>query len=340
MPANKYALLRYRIIDKCIRNKYRPHPSKEELRQACEEALYGSTLGDRISESTIEKDLWAMRNESELGFYAPIKFSKGEKGYFYEDPDYSIDSIPLNDDDVEAIKFAATTLFQFKDVEVFKQFEFAIEKIFDRLNITPNIEDKAINQFVQFETISQVKGAQFLGIILQAIKDRMELAFTYRTFTSQAEKEYTLQPYLLKEYRNRWYLIGYNATKDRVLTYALDRIGTLDVRQENFQVQESFDPDLFFKHSIGITSFQSDPVDVTLSFTPIQGKYVKTQPLHHSQTVLVDDDQEFRIRLHVLVTTELVMQILSYGGGARVLDPPELVNEIKQKLQESLQRYD
>ena len=62
MPANKYALLRYRIIDRCLTNRMRPHPTKEDLSKACEEGLYGSE-GEHISISTIEKDLWAMRGE-------------------------------------------------------------------------------------------------------------------------------------------------------------------------------------------------------------------------------------------------------------------------------------
>ena len=118
MPANKYALLRYRIIDKCIRNKYRPYPSKEDLRQACEDALYNS-LDERISDSTIEKDLFAMRNEEGLGYMAPIKYSRELNGYFYTDPEYSINDIPLNEEDIDAIKFAALTLSQFKSISVF-----------------------------------------------------------------------------------------------------------------------------------------------------------------------------------------------------------------------------
>ena len=70
MPANKYALLRYRIIDRCLTNRMRPYPTKEDLRRACEEGLYGSE-GERISISTIEKDLWAMRNENEWAITRP-----------------------------------------------------------------------------------------------------------------------------------------------------------------------------------------------------------------------------------------------------------------------------
>ncbi len=94
MPHIKNALIRFRIIDKMIRNKYRPYPTKRELREACEESLYGSISGEHICDSTIEKDLFNMKMEHD----APIKYSKREKGYFYENPDYSINDIPLSED--------------------------------------------------------------------------------------------------------------------------------------------------------------------------------------------------------------------------------------------------
>ena len=75
MPAIKNALLRYRIIDRSIRNEYNPYPTKEQLRQACEEEIYGTSEGLHICHSTIEKDIFAMRMEHD----APISYSKREK---------------------------------------------------------------------------------------------------------------------------------------------------------------------------------------------------------------------------------------------------------------------
>ena len=118
MPANKYALLRYRIIDRCLTNPGKPFPTKEELRQACEEALYGSD-GEHISISTVEKDLWAMRNEADLGYYAPIEYHRDERGYHYTEEGYSINDVQLNDDDLDAIRFATNTLIQFRDLAHF-----------------------------------------------------------------------------------------------------------------------------------------------------------------------------------------------------------------------------
>ena len=147
MPANKYALLRYRIIDRCLTNKGKPFPSREDLRQACEDALFGSG-GDAISLSTIDKDIWAMKNENELGYYAPIKFSKQNGGYFYEEEGYSISELSLGDEDLEAIRFATATLEQFRSIPIFKQYESAIDKIINRVNISPNPDDSSLSKFI------------------------------------------------------------------------------------------------------------------------------------------------------------------------------------------------
>ena len=170
MPANKSALLRYRIIDKCIRNKYKPYPSKEFIRQACEDALFNS-VGERVSTSTIEKDLNAMRFDAALGYEAPIKFSKADGGYYYEDPNYSIDNIPINDDDLHALRFAATTLHQFKGIKVFEDFEFAIGKLFERINLSVDSDENAIQQYVQFETVTKIEGSEHLPVLLEAIQN-------------------------------------------------------------------------------------------------------------------------------------------------------------------------
>ncbi|MES2628734.1 MAG: hypothetical protein V4616_07170, partial [Bacteroidota bacterium] len=159
MPAVKNARLRHRIIEECIRNPYRPFPSVDELREVCEEKLFGSRNGANISKSTIEKDIREMKEE----YDAPIVFSRVEKGYYYTDPDYSMDAIPFTAEDAEALRFAAVTLNQYRNLEIFGQFQHAIGKIFDRVTISEKLDDEAIDRFVQFETAPEVPGSVAKG---------------------------------------------------------------------------------------------------------------------------------------------------------------------------------
>lgn len=319
MPANKYALLRYRIIDDCLTNKGRKFPTKEDLKYACEQALYGSS-DERISISTIEKDMWAMKNEGELGYYAPIAYSKLEKGYFYEDENYTIKEISLSEEDKEAIRFAATTLFQFKDLAIFDQFGSAIQKIMDRLSISPEIQDDAIDRFVQFENTPMAKGTDLLPILLQAIKETRELRFRYISFLDESESERVLHPYLLKEYRNRWYVIGKDADAGKVKTFGLDRISDLSIRENYFTVDKSFDPETLFKYSFGITA-GGKPEKIVLKFAPQEGRYVKAQPLHPTQKIINESADGLTVELKVIPSYELKATIRSFGTRVKVIEP-------------------
>ncbi len=339
MPANKYALLRYRIIDRKISSKYMPFPSKEELRQACEDELYGSD-GDRISMSTVEKDLYAMRNESNLGYYAPIAYHKANKGYFYEDPEYTIEQMPLNDDDLDAIKLAANTLYQFRNLDMFKSSEAAIEKILDRFNLNPSDDSKEIESHVQFEIAPSYKGGKQLPTVLKAIQNHKVIAFDYEKYTGGKRRAYQLHPYLLKEYRNRWYVIGFNPDKEVVVIFGLDRVvDDIQITDFDFRVRDDFDAKRYFEHSIGITAMDNAPEKIQLKFSPLTGKYIESQPLHPSQIITRSDEVALEIELELCITKELVMQILSYGYDVEVRGPEKLKTQIKNQLKGALKQY-
>jgi predicted DNA-binding transcriptional regulator YafY len=338
MPANKYALLRYRIIDRCISNEAKPYPTKEELRQACEDALFGSD-GENISESTIEKDLWAMRNENDLGYHAPISYSKAHKGYCYTDPEYSISDLSLNDDDLDALNFAADTIMQFRNIPIFSQYENAIEKIVSRLKITPDVNDRSSDRFIQFEEAPEVKGAAHLTLLLECIKERKEIEFDYEKFSDGSNKKHTVHPYLLKEYRNRWYLISWEADRDDYRTYALDRISELKSKKQGFDQNPNFNIDRFFAHSIGITEIDSEPVLITLECSNVRAKYLDSQPIHRSQKINWLEDGKAHVMLKVLITYELIAELLSHANTTKVISPSSLQGRIKHTLEENLRLY-
>lgn len=338
MPANKYALLRYRIIDRCIRNPGKRFPNKEDLRVACEEALFGSN-GEHISPSTIDKDIWAMRNESELGYYAPIKFSKEQKGYFYEDPNYTIAEVPLTDDDLSAIRTAAETLFQFREIPLFKQFDAAIEKIMDRMKISNADETQREQEIIQFERANAYKGSEFLEVLFKCCAQKQAVSFDYRKFGSHESKSYVIEPFLLKEYRNRWYVIGRDRSRDGLRTFSLDRILNVTELELFFESKGEFDTKEFFEHSLGITVTDSKPEEVILKVHEKMAPYVMSQPLHHSQRVLNNKNGVLELSIKVLITVELVSTILGFGDQVEVMYPESLRQELNLALTKALSYY-
>lgn len=336
MPHIKNALIRYRVLDKCLRNTYKPYPSKMDLRQACEEALYGDSNGEHICDSTIEKDMFAMRMEHD----APIKYSKKYKGYYYTDESFSINEVPLSDDDVESIQFAVSTLAQFRDSAIFKQFGFALNKIVDHVNVSKESKSEEVDQYVQFETGNTSTGSDFLAPLLSAIKKNNIVYFDYESFVSGNRKRRKVTPLLLKEYRNRWYLISNDMVKDKIITYGLDRMGNLDVTDQTGEKPKSFNPDLYFKHSIGITASDDvEPKKIQFKAKNVAAKYIDSQPFHSSQKILESNDSYTTFSLFAQVSEELTRLLMSYGGEIEVISPTSLKFEIKNRVEEMIRVY-
>ena len=336
MSQIKNALIRYRIIDRLIRNKYRPFPSKEDLRSACEESLYGSEDGSNISDSTIEKDLFYMRMEHD----APIKYSKRDKGYYYTEEDYSINDIPLSEDEIESIKFATNTLIQFRDSAMFKQFGFAIDKIFDRINISPDPNAADISNLVQFEIPVSSAGNELLAPLLNAIRHKNVVTFDYASFVNGVKKAREVVAMLLKEYRNRWYLISFDLDKSTIITYALERIENMVITDQNNEKEINFNAEQFFKNAIGITANENATVEnVILKADNISAKYIQSQPFHHSQEVITEGEKQTTFSLQVLISEELIRSILSYSGEVEVVKPIGLRETIITRIEKMNQIY-
>jgi predicted DNA-binding transcriptional regulator YafY len=336
MPHIKNALIRYRIIDKCIRNKYQPYPSKETLRIACEESLYGASDGNNICNSTIEKDMFAMKMEHD----APIKYSKRYGGYYYTNPDFSINDIPLNEDDLSAIRFALNTLTQFREVSLFRQFGNAIDKIVDRVSIASNPQDHILDKFVQFESAVSSGGSEHLNPLLEAVKKSFKVHFSYRSFRSDSAKNRTVLPLMLKEYRNRWYVITHDLDKKEIITYALDRLSELQLTDEVLVRPSDFNQEDYFKFAVGISTHnRSKPQKVVFKAVNIAAKYIDSQPFHSNQTRVEVDATFTTFEMTVLISEELIRAIMSYGGELHVLEPAVLREELIVRLKKMASCY-
>lgn len=336
MPQIKNAIIRFRIIDRCLRNKYKPFPTKSDLRTACEEALYGSEDGANICDSTIEKDMFAMKMEHD----APIKYSKRDGGYYYADEDFSINDIPLSEDEIDAIKFATNTLIHFRDSAMFKQFGFAIDKIFDRVNISQDPNASDIGSFVQFEVGVSARGNDFLAPILNAIRGKNIIHFDYESFVNGKKKSRRVVPLLLKEYRNRWYLISYDNDKEAIITYALERMEDVVLSDDVFSEPIAFNAEEFFKNAVGITASDSaTPEKVIFKAENVAAKYIESQPFHQSQKVEKKGKNKTVFSMEVLISEELIRSLLSYAGEVEVLEPLILREMMVKRLVEMCDKY-
>ncbi|MEN9699161.1 MAG: hypothetical protein RLZZ301_359 [Bacteroidota bacterium] len=335
MPHIKNALIRYRIIDRMLRNKYKSFPSKQQLRSACEEALFGSEEGQHICDSTIEKDLFNMRMEHD----APIRYSKREGGYYYEDPDFSINDVPLSEAELDSIRFAVNTLQQFREVPFFQQFGSAIDKIVDRVSIGEHAQNNELHAYIQFESAVSTGGNEFLPSLLAAIQSKNRVWFMYTSFQQQLSKPRKVSPLFLKEYRNRWYLISFDAQKQDIMTFALDRMSELKTTDEAAQIPAQFDPTAYFQDAIGITAFKGSPDRIVLAADPIAARYIDSQPFHQSQKITSQTDSQVIFELRILISEEFIRTLLGYAGEVEVIEPKHLRKTMQERAKSLLARY-
>lgn len=338
MALNKYAAIRYRIIDECLRSRSAPYPSKESLRQACEETLYGTTDGSNISLSTVDKDIWAMKNEAVLG-YAPIAFSRARNGYYYTDPDFSL-SLPLTRDDISLIRFAVQTLTHFRDTRLFHDLETAVNKIQGRIMVADHLPESHLERVIQFETVPAGKGHEHLPQLLEAIQNNHEIEFRYTPHVDGITRNYKFHPYLLKENKNFWYIVGIETGTGKIRTLGLDRMDLIKSTGSVFEPDPDFNPDLFFRYSFGIGTYSGLPEEIVLRFDTVQYRYIRSNPLHPTQEIVEEHIDYSVIRIFVIPSDELKMQILSYGPKAEVISPGWLRQEIGDLLARAAKKYE
>jgi predicted DNA-binding transcriptional regulator YafY len=332
MSKNKNALIRYRVINRCLIDYM--VCSKEQLIEACEEALDIYPLGER----TIDKDIYDMRNDNGLAYYAPIRYAKARGGYYYEDPDYSIDNLPLKQDEIEALAFASTLLSQFRNTSLFNQFSGALQKIVDAVNIQKSNVHFTNYDFIDFERVPYVKGSEFLYKIIEAIRDKKSLTLHYQSFDQEIPVDHTIHPYLLKEYRNRWYVIGLHEKYNEIRTFGLDRIISVESSHHPF-IDKNFNPQDFFKYTIGIISPQGKPPDIIFALKKRQAQYLITQPLHESQELISENEDEIIFRIKAHPTYELMNVFMGYGPDLRIIEPADTRNELIAMIQKTLKQY-
>lgn len=335
MPVNKNALIRYKTIDNCLRNKYRRW-ALEDLVEKCSEALYEMEgIKKGVSIRTIQSDIQMMRSDK-LGYNAPIEVYD-QKYYRYSDKDYSITQMPLTQNDFELMQEAVDMLRELKD---FKQFN-AISDIVSRLQENLAITKHNKRPIIHFDNVKDLKGIELLNPLYNYISHKQTIKITYQSFSSNKLIEYILFPYLLKEFRNRWFIYGSRAEDLILYNLALDRIISVEPIDIPFQENPKFDSEHFFDDIIGVSKDINDkPKEITFWASVEQSKYIKTKPIHTSQKVLNHNpDGSCIFSINVIENFELYSIFLSYGSSVKILSPKEIARRMKRKATELYDTY-
>lgn len=179
----------------------------------------------------------------------------------------------------------------------------------------------------------------YLSQVLEALRRNNRIRFSYLPYyRSRPTEGIVLEPYCVKLFRQRWYMLGRNIEQNRLKTYALDRITSLFLMPEVFTPDESFDAKEFFANSFGIVADEGPVEKVVLRANPTQAKYLRALPLHSTQQEFVHDlysDFHYRLR----ITRDLVQHLLGYGAQVEVVSPPALRAMMRSELADAIKLY-
>lgn len=265
---------------------------------------YSRENAKSISKRTFHRDLAEMKSL----FGIDIKFDKAHNGYV------------IAEDKIEAN--AMLLIDSYRYIHTFQRF-------------------KHINKLIASE--AKITGKEHLETILFAIDKRIRIQFNYQKFVNSECENRTIEPYFIKEFKSRWYVIGLDLKDKKQKSFAMERISNLVNKHDGlacYDIPKNLTPDSFFKDVFGIFKLpHAVNEDIMLSFKPLKGKFIKSNPLHNSQETIIDNNDEFRIKLNMQITHDFVMEILSHGDEVKVIFPEILINEICSKMENALKQY-
>ena len=335
MAQNKNALIRYKTIDKCLQNKYRQW-TLEDLIEACSNALFEYEGKETsVSKRTIQLDIQMMRSEK-LGYNAPIAVYD-KKYYHYEEEDFSITDIPLTETDINVLTETVSMLKQFKDFSLFNDVSDILQRLEDKI-----YSEKSHTQpVIHLDKNENLKGLHFLDEIYQAIVKKVVLVITYKSFKSREAQEMTFHPFILKEFNNRWFLVGKTKGSQPITNLALDRIEKIDYDFNIPFLEEEFNAETYYKNIVGVTVNQGlYPMKIELWIDQMNAPYVITKPLHQSQQIIqTNEDGSIILHLYLIPNYELERLLLGFGNGLEVLKPNNLRNRLIRIIEKTYQRY-
>ncbi len=311
---NKNALVRYRVLDNCFRNRGKRY-FLDDLINECNKALcdinpeYGG-----ISRRQIFEDISFM--ESSNGWEIELEKQREGKKIFYKysDPEFSINNMPLNDIEISQL----------------------VPKMKQGL-----VDKEKKDSIIEFDNNQYLKGIGNLGVLYNAVYYKKVLKINYQPFESDKVFNLIIHPYYLKQYNNRWFLFGFNPENNKYdWNLALDRILNIEEFDEKYHKNDQVDWSEYFEDIIGVTKPVASSLEmIVLRFYGKTGKYVESKPLHGSQKSKWLDENTLEVRLQLIINYELERVILSYADSVKVVKPNSLIKIIKQRSENSQYLY-
>lgn len=329
MPVDKQVLLRYQVLNKCFRNRYREY-TINDLVDECNKALRKINKPD-VSKRTIQYDINTL--EADYGIELDEKLKAGrQRLYRYVDTSYNLPLFHINDEERHKLQDAIRVLEYFEGEPTYDWARTLL------MQIEGGLFTSESTPVVSFQSNPDLKGINLFGKLLQAIIKKRVLKIKYAPFGKDSYTE-KIYPYHLKQFNDRWYLIAQAIGYQSYAHYALDRIDSFEEVAIPYKEAE-VDFSEYFDDVIGVTVPEGTPSeDIVIKVSKARYNYIKTKPLHLSQRTIEEADDYVIVSINVKVNNELESLILSFGDDMEVISPASFRDRIVEKIQSTNQRY-
>lgn len=339
MPTNKNALTRYKYLDEMLSDRHHFYDI-HDLTEKCNEKLIEAGFPE-VSQRCIEKDI----NYLEYApFYAEIERFRahGRRCIRYENPSFTIFRKDLSEEESNLILEVLNTIGQFDGLAHFEWL--------DRFKIGLGLKKRP--RIISFSNNPYLQNSNLLGVLFDNISNQVVVQLEYHTFSDMQTKEIIFHPYLLKQYNNRWYLIGAADEDGKILNYALDRIDAVTALPEIKYKTCNEDLSERFEDIVGVTLYEDRKIEHILFWVSDQSKnYVETKPIHgsqcqykgereekyHSQYPSLNEGAFFSI--DCIPNYELIRELCSFGNELIVLSPSSIQNDIFNRIKSMFDSY-
>ena len=331
MPATNIPRDRLNVIDKVLSlgRKF----TFDELLDRVNDKLE-SDLMKVISARTLRDDLKTLKND-----YDNVPLFKATKSepYYYYTRNFTIKEAILSEEDVSYLKQAATILKKVAGLGFGVEVDEIIKKLENRAHT--NIPERS--NYIQFENQIITNGLNWLDDIFNAIKEKLVIRIYYQPFHYDNPVEYSFHPYLLKQYRNRWFVFGRNEEENFIKICPLDRIKSVKNSTRNFIENDLFEPETYFNNLVGVSPKKDSKIEtIIIKVEKSQLPYILSKPIHINQEVVKKyKNGDAKIKLNLFVNYELVSQLLGYGSSIEVLMPQFLRDEINNTILKLKNKY-
>lgn len=328
MPKNKNATIRYRVLDRCFRNRRRLF-FIDDLVEACNEELMAYD-GSSVSKRQVQQDIIFL--ESDAGGAIDLERCRdGHKVYYrYRDPDFSILNLPMSQEEAEQLSDTIQMLSRFNGLPQFTWMDEVLVRLKDSFQL-----DGTVSGSVAFAQNPDLKGIELFSPLFDAIVKKQVLSIKYHRFGKPSSVR-IVHPYQLRQYNNRWFLVG---LEERLLPriplaiIPIDRIDEFKVDEDAiFQEYRGADFDDFFYDIVGVSLHPEGRKErvVIKAFFPA-ASYIETKPIHPSQRILERGDGYILFQLDVIPNYELETQLIAYADQAEIIEPIGIRSSINER---------